>query len=302
VVVTAGRPGCARAQASPNGSTASPDPRCQRQRLHPHSSLTPTPPPLSQLPGFRLGRCRRHGIRRVCRVRRMLSTAACSDRLSSVRPLPAASSSSSPPAGRRGTPTSRGVAEFGEGAHGRGETGPGRVVVLWGSGMTSVGGGVVRRQTTGWRPVPPRCQDAETVCHFLMAPVSTGAAPRSALGERMRASTCGLRRAVLAWNAAPNRTPSLRSRPMAVLCKRALAVPDHIVTLEESLELARRMHHDYPPRDLALGLIENTGVLKRHVVQPLERGATPPRSRGPQCRLPSGAPPPGLARGGGTRL
>lgn len=201
----------------------------------------------------------------------------------SVRPLSAASSSSSPPAGRRGTPTSRGVAEFGEGAHGRSETRPGRVAVLGGSGTTSVGGGVVRRQTRGWRPVPPRCQDAESACHFfwLRSP-PVPPLPAARWGERMRASTCGLRRAVLAWNAAPNRTPSLRSRPMAVLCKRALAVPDHIVTLEESLELARRMHDDCPPRDLALGLIENIGVLKRHVVQPFERGATPPRSRGPR--------------------
>lgn len=57
---------------------------------------------------------------------------------------------------------------------------------------------------------------------------------------------------------------------MAVLCKPAIAVPDHIITLEETLELARRMHHDHPQRDLALRLIENTGVLKRHVVQPIE--------------------------------
>ncbi|MFB7664877.1 type III polyketide synthase [Kitasatospora sp. NPDC056138] len=57
---------------------------------------------------------------------------------------------------------------------------------------------------------------------------------------------------------------------MAVLCKPAIAVPDHVITNEETLELARRLHRDHPQLDLALRLIEHTGVQKRHLIQPIE--------------------------------
>ena len=43
---------------------------------------------------------------------------------------------------------------------------------------------------------------------------------------------------------------------MAVLCRPAVAVPDHAVTMEETLELARSMHADHPQLPLALRLIE----------------------------------------------
>src|SRR5215217_6804163 len=43
---------------------------------------------------------------------------------------------------------------------------------------------------------------------------------------------------------------------MAVLCRPAVAVPDHVVTMEETLELARRLHADHPQLPLALRLIE----------------------------------------------
>ncbi|MGK4584795.1 type III polyketide synthase [Kitasatospora sp. HPMI-4] len=57
---------------------------------------------------------------------------------------------------------------------------------------------------------------------------------------------------------------------MAVLCKPAIAVPDHVITNEETLDLARRLHHDHPQLELALRLIKNTGVRKRHLIQPIE--------------------------------
>ncbi|GAA1238893.1 MULTISPECIES: type III polyketide synthase [Streptomyces] len=57
---------------------------------------------------------------------------------------------------------------------------------------------------------------------------------------------------------------------MAVLCKPAIAIPEHVITNEETLELARRLHHDHPQLDLALSLIENTGVQKRHLIQPID--------------------------------
>jgi 1,3,6,8-tetrahydroxynaphthalene synthase len=58
---------------------------------------------------------------------------------------------------------------------------------------------------------------------------------------------------------------------MAVLCKPAIAVPEYIITNEETLELARRLHGDHPQINLALRLIENTGVQKRHLIQPIDQ-------------------------------
>ncbi|NGN68959.1 type III polyketide synthase [Streptomyces sp. A7024] len=57
---------------------------------------------------------------------------------------------------------------------------------------------------------------------------------------------------------------------MATLCRPAVSVPEHVITMEETLELARRHHEDHPQLDLALRLIENTGVQQRHIVQPIE--------------------------------
>lgn len=57
---------------------------------------------------------------------------------------------------------------------------------------------------------------------------------------------------------------------MATLCRPAVAVPEHVITQEQTLALAREMHAGHPQRDLVLRLIENTGVLTRHLVQPLD--------------------------------
>jgi 1,3,6,8-tetrahydroxynaphthalene synthase len=58
---------------------------------------------------------------------------------------------------------------------------------------------------------------------------------------------------------------------MATLCKPAVAVPEHVITSEETLVLARTLHADHPQLDLALRLLENTGVRKRHMIQPIEQ-------------------------------
>ncbi|WP_409471101.1 type III polyketide synthase [Streptomyces sp. HC307] len=58
---------------------------------------------------------------------------------------------------------------------------------------------------------------------------------------------------------------------MAVLCKPAIAVPEYVITNDETLELARRLHSDHPQLDLVLDLIAHTGVRKRHLIQPIER-------------------------------
>lgn len=58
---------------------------------------------------------------------------------------------------------------------------------------------------------------------------------------------------------------------MAVLCKPSVSVPEYVITMEETLEFAGKVHAGKPQLPLALRLIQNTGVRKRHVVQPLEK-------------------------------
>ncbi|MBZ4321576.1 type III polyketide synthase [Streptomyces huiliensis] len=58
---------------------------------------------------------------------------------------------------------------------------------------------------------------------------------------------------------------------MPTLCKPAVAVPENVVTVEQTLDMAKRVHAKSPNLNLALRLITNTGVKKRHVIQPLEQ-------------------------------
>ncbi|MCX2970204.1 type III polyketide synthase [Streptomyces sp. TRM70308] len=57
---------------------------------------------------------------------------------------------------------------------------------------------------------------------------------------------------------------------MPTLCRPAVAVPEHVITMAETLQLARSVHADHPQLPLVLRLIENTGVRTRHLVQPIE--------------------------------
>jgi 1,3,6,8-tetrahydroxynaphthalene synthase len=57
---------------------------------------------------------------------------------------------------------------------------------------------------------------------------------------------------------------------MSVLCCPAVAVPEHTISMEETLELARRLHPNHDQLPLVLRLITNTGVRKRHMVQPIK--------------------------------
>ena len=57
---------------------------------------------------------------------------------------------------------------------------------------------------------------------------------------------------------------------LPVLCKPAVAVPEHVITQAETLDLARKLHADHPQSKLVLRLIENTGVNKRHLIRPIE--------------------------------
>jgi 1,3,6,8-tetrahydroxynaphthalene synthase len=57
---------------------------------------------------------------------------------------------------------------------------------------------------------------------------------------------------------------------MSTLCKPSVCVPEHVITMEETLEFAERVHAGKPQLALALRLIQNTGVRKRHIVQSIE--------------------------------
>jgi 1,3,6,8-tetrahydroxynaphthalene synthase len=58
---------------------------------------------------------------------------------------------------------------------------------------------------------------------------------------------------------------------MTTVCKPSVSVPEYVITMEETLEFAKRVHAGKPQLPLALRLIQNTGVLKRHIVQPIEQ-------------------------------
>jgi 1,3,6,8-tetrahydroxynaphthalene synthase len=54
-----------------------------------------------------------------------------------------------------------------------------------------------------------------------------------------------------------------------VLCCPAVHLPECVITLDQTLKLAENLHRDHPQYDLAVRLISNTGVLTRHLVQPI---------------------------------
>jgi 1,3,6,8-tetrahydroxynaphthalene synthase len=57
---------------------------------------------------------------------------------------------------------------------------------------------------------------------------------------------------------------------MPTLCKPSVNVPEYVMTVEDTLQFAREVHAGKPQLPLALRLIQNTGVKKRHFVQPIE--------------------------------
>ncbi|GAA1151624.1 MULTISPECIES: type III polyketide synthase [Streptomyces violaceusniger group] len=63
---------------------------------------------------------------------------------------------------------------------------------------------------------------------------------------------------------------------MAVLCRPAVWVPENTISMEETLALARRLHAGHKRLPLVLRMIRNTGVAKRHLVQPLPVTLTHP--------------------------
>jgi 1,3,6,8-tetrahydroxynaphthalene synthase len=55
-----------------------------------------------------------------------------------------------------------------------------------------------------------------------------------------------------------------------VLCCPAVAVPEYVITREETLRLAEQLHTNHPQLPLVLRLIGNTGIQQRYLVQPIE--------------------------------
>lgn len=50
-------------------------------------------------------------------------------------------------------------------------------------------------------------------------------------------------------------------------CEPSVSVPEHILTVEETLDFAKRVHAGKPQLPLALRLIQKTELHKRHIVQ-----------------------------------
>jgi len=57
---------------------------------------------------------------------------------------------------------------------------------------------------------------------------------------------------------------------MATACRPALALPEHVLTVEESKERARELLGDFKHIDKILSILDNAGVKKRHLVQTVE--------------------------------
>ncbi|MDF0531102.1 type III polyketide synthase [Tsukamurella sp. 8F] len=67
------------------------------------------------------------------------------------------------------------------------------------------------------------------------------------------------------------------------LHKPATYLPDHVITLEETLALITREHANARALDQALSMIANTGVQARHLIDPIDR-VTAPRGFGERNR------------------
>ncbi len=57
---------------------------------------------------------------------------------------------------------------------------------------------------------------------------------------------------------------------MPTLHKPAIYLPEYIITLEETIDLAKKNFKDNPNLEKSIALITNTGVKKRHIIQPIE--------------------------------
>jgi 1,3,6,8-tetrahydroxynaphthalene synthase len=57
---------------------------------------------------------------------------------------------------------------------------------------------------------------------------------------------------------------------MPTLCRPAVFVPSNVISLEDTLALANKIHANHEQLPLVLRLIRNTKVIKRHIIQPIE--------------------------------
>ena len=63
---------------------------------------------------------------------------------------------------------------------------------------------------------------------------------------------------------------------MPILCKPAVAVPEHIITLAETLALMKEHHANHPELKLAMQLVRNLGVKTRHIIMPISEALEHP--------------------------
>jgi 1,3,6,8-tetrahydroxynaphthalene synthase len=57
---------------------------------------------------------------------------------------------------------------------------------------------------------------------------------------------------------------------MPILCKPAVATPENVITLEQTISMTQSVHAQHPQLALAMRLIKNVGVQKRHIVRPID--------------------------------
>jgi 1,3,6,8-tetrahydroxynaphthalene synthase len=62
---------------------------------------------------------------------------------------------------------------------------------------------------------------------------------------------------------------------MPVLCKPAFETPEHVLTYDETIRIARRLHADHPQFDVAMRLVNNLGVQTRYLVRPIDEIINP---------------------------
>ncbi len=65
------------------------------------------------------------------------------------------------------------------------------------------------------------------------------------------------------------RQEELHPDPGPTLCRPALWVPEHTITVDQTLQLCRTLHRDHEKLRTVLRMIENTGVATRHIIQPV---------------------------------
>ncbi|MFI1400657.1 type III polyketide synthase [Streptomyces sp. NPDC020681] len=58
---------------------------------------------------------------------------------------------------------------------------------------------------------------------------------------------------------------------MPTLCRPFVWVPEYTISMNETLDMCRRLHADHEKLPLILRMVEDTGIRERHLIQPIEQ-------------------------------